>query len=215
MLIKTINTVDYVDEITECLSKVIESIGDKDIFIYPSKLYIEKIINGYGEMFGAFIDDKLIGFASVIFPGNRVNNLGNWFNLDSKELEKVVQLEHIAVFPQYQSLGVGSELFAEIIKKYHNSYDYLISTVSPKNIKSLSLAFKYEQQIRIHKNLYGVERFIMFRCFKKKYVITKTIMVDVCNTADTIQLLCKGYYGLSFTEDKKSLILARGYYEKI
>lgn len=215
MLIKRIESLCHIDEIMICLSDVVDSINQKDIFIHPSKDYIERIIKGFGVLFGAYIDDKLVGFASVIFPKNNHNNLGKWINLKDTELNRVVQLEHIAVLPKYQNSGVGSALFTTIIQTYQKSHQYLVSTISPKNISSLSLAFKFDQYIKKHCVIYGVERFIMCRCFDKKYTIKTFEALKVNNINKMCCLLDKNYTGISFTSDKESIIYAWGYYEKI
>ena len=213
MLIKTLYQ-ESINEIVNCLTEV-KTACSKDIFIIPTKEYIEKILDGYGRVFGAFYDNRLIGFASVVFPKNGKHNLGTLLNLDKEELNKVVQFEHIAVLPEFQNIGLGSILLDTIIKEYKDSYDYLISTISPKNIKSLSLAFDFEQQIIKQLNVYGVDRYVMLRNLNKRFTICNSITIDIYNTAKIIDLLNNGYCGISFNEKKTAIVFARGYYEKI
>lgn len=201
-----------IKQIIECLNSVVGTLKHRDLFIAPSQEYIETIIRGYGIMAGAFLGDRLIAFASIVFPHKGKNNLGHLLNFNSEKLLSVVQLEHFCVSPDFQGRGLAKKLIDFLLAELAPQYTILLSTVSPKNQKSLTIAFKERQQIVLFANIYGVDRYLM--CRNLMDYSTDMQISELELTVDNIEeirhALNNGYVGVAFGAAKASILFIKG-----
>lgn len=197
-----------IKQIKNCLIIARKTRINENIFIIPTIDYINKIINGYGKSAGVFIADKLIGFASIVFPKKGKHNLGHLLNYNESKLLSVVQLEHIFVLPDYRGNGFAKYLIKYLLNDIDKRFSFLLSTISPQNINSLSVAFKIKQKIIKLVNVYGVSRYLMFANLNEsskgeelgRYFIHYQHIDKINN------LLVQGYKGVSFGNTKDTIL---------
>lgn len=202
---------DDIDIIESCLTLIVNELDDDSLFISPSIEYIKKIIAGYGRIAGVLEKNQLIGFASIVFPHQGRNNLGHFLGMNKENLLKVVQLEHICIIPLFQNNGYAKKLLNFLLYDVSPQYNIMLSTISPKNIKSLSIAFGIGQRIFHHSTIYGVSRYIMFGDLSlSKWPEIKPIKeVSVLDTENIISLLHNGFVGINFDKTKSYIQFTR------
>lgn len=199
-------------EVGTCLEAMASEFS-KEIFIVPTIKYIQTIISGYGYTAGVFDKESLIGFASIVFPKLGNHNLGYLLNFNNQSLLSVVQLEHIYLHPEYRGKGIALDLLDHLLAELEPKYKLLISTISPQNISSLSLAFKLHQRIIAFSKVYDVKRFIMlcelpnFQVYKKE---EPTIELPTDEIDKIVNLLNLGYEGISFGSNKSTIKFLQG-----
>ena len=208
-----IRIVDYsdFDQIVKCLNSVVETLDDSEIFVAPSPAYIHTILSGYGKMAGIFTNNHLVGFASIVFPRRGKNNLGHYLGINSETLLTVAQLEHFCVVPAYRGKGLAKKIIDFLLADLPSQYTILLSTVSPKNNQSLSIAFNRRQRIVSFINIYGKDRYVMC-CFLKDntdYKYTQRVMVKSINMGEITRLLKLGYIGISFDKTNSSILFVK------
>ena len=208
--IRIIDCSDF-DQIIKCLNSVVETLNDSELFVAPSPEYIHTILSGYGKIAGIFTNNHLVGFASVVFPRRGKNNLGHYIGINSETLLAVAQLEHFCVVPAFRGKGLAKKAIDFLLADLPSQYTILLSTVSPKNNQSLSIAFNRKQRIVSFKNIYGKDRYVMC-CFLKdstNYNYTQRVMVKSTNVGKITRLLELGYIGISFDETNSSILFVK------
>ena len=150
----------------------------------------------------------LIGFASIVFPKLGKNNIGHYINMNNETLLSIAQLEHIYILPDFRGNGLAKKLINYLISKIDHKYTILLSTVSPQNVSSLSLAFNINQKIIAFTNIYNVNRFIMYRDLTHNLTYYKNDFVEILTTDihKIIKILNHGYAGIHFGINKSTLI---------
>lgn len=194
-----------------CLETIISEL-DKELFVTPSIEYIDTIISGYGYSAGVFLENTLVGFASIVFPKLGKHNLGYCLNFKDEDLLSVVQLEHIYLYPEYRGKGLAKRLIFFLLNKINSKYSILLSTISPNNISSLSLAFSIFLKIVGFANIYGVNRYIMYRNLSCNSECSNQISVEIQITKlnEIVNLLNLGYVGISFDYYKNFIRFIKG-----
>lgn len=205
--IRIIDCNDF-NQIIACLKVVVAEIEDREIFIPPSNEYIKAIIAGYGEMAGVFTEDTLVGFASVVFPRKGKNNLGHLLKLDIEKLVSVVQLEHICILNEHRARGLAGKLINFLLARLNTQYTILLSTISPHNIPSLSVAFKRHQRIVALIDIYGTTRYLMYQNLMQNFSSSNNPALEIkaSNLTQIAHMLSNGYVGVSFSIDKSSIL---------
>lgn len=199
------------DQIVKCLNSVVETLDDSELFVAPSPEYIHTILSGYGKTAGIFTNDRLVGFASIVFPRRGKNNLGHYLGINSETLLSVVQLEHFCVLPTFRGKGLAKKTIDFLLADLPSQYTILLSTVSPKNNQSLSIAFNKKQRIVSFINIYGKDRYVMC-CFLKDSADNKyaqRVMVKSINVGKIARLLKLGYIGISFDKTNSSILFVK------
>lgn len=117
---------------------------------------------GMLEFWAAVEQDRLAGAFSVIFPGLTELNYGYDLGLSAEELRRVVNMDTIAVHPDYRGRGLQKTLMQTAEQALSQSGDkILLCTVHPDN--RYSLRNVQEQGYVIQKRLekYGSVRYIL------------------------------------------------------
>lgn len=94
-----------------------------------------------------------------------------------------------------------------IIDNCKLKYDYLLSTISPQNTASLSLAFSCGQNIVLFSEIYNVPRFLMFKNLKNDVVLELNSLLQIPreNIYEIKQLNNTRYIGYSFNNTKQKI----------
>lgn len=152
------------------LQELITSMLPKDIFVPDSDETLARSFLNDDLLLGVFVDDSLIAYRYISFPGESENNLGIDAGVKKKHLDKVATFETSIVHPQYR----GNKLQAIMMKKgleivKERGARYAVSTVSPKNPYSLKNLIDSGFRVVATKIKYGgVERHIMLNDLGKE-----------------------------------------------
>lgn len=195
------------DKLIICKNEVIKELTPSNIFIPPNDTYISTILNGYGKIFGLLHDNKLIAFASIIFPKNGNQNLGKYLMFDDLQLKQVAQFEHGLVISTYRGHGLLKKILIEHLKYIEKDYSFFLSTVSPYNIPSLRTGFSLGQVIKSHIYYHGFERFILYKEFKHLFSFENAIK---CNSIEELDIYLSNGYAARYNFDNKCYLIAKG-----
>ena len=196
-------------DVEKCMEHLKKEKFDREIFVTPTLKYIETIISGYGKTFGVYSDNILAGFTSIVFPKKGKNNIGHHIQLSDYDLLRVAQIENLYIRPEYRKKGLGKNLLKYSISHIENNNTILLSTISPNNTSSLSIAFELEQKIINLIHIYGVTRYLMFKDYLENHNSIKTngiIEVNRTNYLKTGELLHAGYEGVTFNKTKDKIL---------
>ena len=131
----------------------------------------------------------------------------------------VAQLEHFCVSPGFQGRGLAKELIDFLLAGLAPQYTILLSTVSPKNHKSLTIAFQERQQIVLFANIYGVDRYLLCRNLEDYSMEMQmpALELSVDNIDEICHALNSGYVGVAFGVANASILFIKGrkYHETI
>ncbi|WP_304819248.1 hypothetical protein [Thomasclavelia cocleata] len=178
------------DKLVICKNIVSKEVPS-NLFIPPNDTYLSTILSGYGKILGFLYSNKLIAFASIIFPKTGKQNLGKYLMFGNSQLNQVVQFEHGLVISAYRGHGLLKKLLLEHLKNIELKYLFFLSTVSPYNIPSLNTGFSLGQVIKSHISYHGFERFILYRKFTHSFSFEKALKCK--NIIELDSYLNKGY----------------------
>lgn len=146
---------------------VIKNLRDPVIFEPASIEFIQHCLKTDGKMIGVIIKNQLIAHCAIYFPRHNNNNLGLDLSFPENILDKVAQLEVVAVHPDYRGNLLGLTMSNQALKIMKTfQFHHACVTVSPKNFYNLNvvlklgflikkLALKYDGKLRyiLYKNL--------------------------------------------------------------
>ncbi|MBZ9685562.1 GNAT family N-acetyltransferase [Clostridium estertheticum] len=144
------------------IKESLESIND---FYFDDYDFYKHHLDKGGKILGCYVNDTLVAYGVLIFPGFDNDNLGYDFNLSKDELLKVAHLDSVAVHPDYRGNKLQYILFSLLEKiSIEKGYKYLCSTVSPTNKFSLNNLLKLGLEIKIEKEKYDEKnRLILYK----------------------------------------------------
>lgn len=142
-----------------------QSLDSIDDFYFDDYDFYKHHLDKGGKILGCYVNDTLIAYGVLIFPGFDDDNLGYDFKLEKDELLKVAHLDSVAVHPDYRGNKLQYKLFSLLEKiSIEKGYKYLCSTVSPTNKFSLNNLLKLGLEIKIEKEKYdGKNRLILYK----------------------------------------------------
>ncbi|MFO7970090.1 MAG: GNAT family N-acetyltransferase [Bacillota bacterium] len=161
-------TFNEVHKIHDLMTYIDDIIRDDSIFDLDDIEFVKRHIKATGFTVGVFDNERLIAFLIVRIPNKEKDNLG--YNLEIKELDKVIHMESLGVHPDYRGKGLQKKMirYAEKLLE-EGKYKYLTCTVSPKNTHSLKnfQALGYEIELKA-KKYDGYQRYILKKIVKNK-----------------------------------------------
>ena len=193
-----------INEIIRLQDMVSDYTQNKELFVSDPRDFIlnEVLQLDKGRAIGVFVENQLIAYRTITFPGKGEWNLGKELDLSEESLEKVVNLEATVVHPDYRGNRLQAKMLAITIQHVEElGYDYLFSTVSPFNYPSLKSVM--DAGLKIYSldkrgGVYGGKwRFLLRRNLRELDHQQFESIVKVENTDLTIQmeLLKKDYVG--------------------
>ena len=182
---------------------------------------IEELTGPDAICVGAEAGGRLVGFFGVLFMGKREDNVGHDLGLPSHELQLVAYFKAINVLPEYRGRGLQKRLtqalFAEMgvdppptlasghcsippaARLAHQPFEWLCSTVSPRNQPSLKSFIDCGFVVQGLKPKYrGYMRFLMNR--RRQYKPREHgdfVPVPVTDYETQINLLKRGWVGVA------------------
>ena len=194
--------------VMECRDSVVRSLQDKSLFVEPTDSYLNKIVSGNGIPIGAFNQDRMVGFLSLVRPLEKYN-LGTMLNYHSDRLEGIWHLEHVAIREEYRGFHIGERLFYEAQKKLPSSRFEILESVSPLNRASLRLSTRIGFQIVAFRYLYfGLPRYILH--YPPENITEYTdILVKASDPETLSSWLEKGFRSYMYDANSDALKLGR------
>lgn len=193
-------TTHQLDEILTLQRKVIESLST-DSFLQP--LTVEEfnyILNGKGQMIGAYYNEQLIAFRAMLEPEIDEEHLGKDAGLAKSEWASVLYSEISNVDPDFRGNNLqvllGEVLMREVDEE---RFHYICTTVAPFNIASLKDKFAHEMQIVSLKLKYGdLLRYILMKDLKQSVDsnrFTESHIIAMGNIEEQQRYLENGWIG--------------------
>ncbi len=144
-----------------------ETLTNDDLFYFDDYDFYKHQLERDGQILGCYIDNRLIAYAVMTFPGYDDDNLGYDLNISLAEIPYVAHLDSFVVHPNYR----GNRLqyrFSELLEKIalEKGYRYLCSTAAPSNINSLNNLLAIGLEIKLEKLKYGG---------KTRYILQKNL----------------------------------------
>ncbi len=146
------------------LQKEIISLINEESWFYPARTdELEDIINSTGHAIGLYIDESLIGYATIIYC-SKDNQLSKMFDIPNKYKPLTAILDDVAILPQYRGKRYQLLLWNYITLHFCSKIKFLLSSIHPDNIASLKNAFYFDMTITSQKKMYNnVPRYILLK----------------------------------------------------
>lgn len=219
-----------VAEICSVQDSVCNELAFPELYFPLSGQEIEELTGPDALCMGAESDGKLVGFFGVLFMGAREDNVGHDLGLPAHELPLVAYFKAINVLPEYRGKGLQKRLtqalFAEMGvdpppriasthfsrplatgRPAHQPFEWLCSTVSPRNQPSLKSFIDCGFVVQGLKPKYrGYMRFLMNR--KRQYKPKEHgdfVPVPVTDYETQINLLNQGWIGVALEGGRTDL----------
>lgn len=190
----------WLDRLLELQTVVMKHMDKRELFAGLTRDELLEVLETKGLTVGALIEERLIGFYSVLFPGLSDYNLGNDINLGEEELDRVVHLEGAGIDPLYRGNSLQKTMARICLYEALKSKKarYVCATVSPYNYPSIDHIFAMQLCISNIKPKYnGMIRYICYKDLQKGVLIDKTSIIDVAgdDIENQKRLLETGYLG--------------------
>ena len=156
---------ENINEILLLHPMVKETLKEDDMFYFDDYDFYKYQLHKGSKILGCYIDNQLIAYGVMIFPGYDPENLGYDLNFNQDELIFVAHLDSFLVHPHYR----GNKLqyrFSILMEKIalEKGYKHLCSTAAPSNIPSLNNLIDLGLEIKLEKMKYGgKQRYILYK----------------------------------------------------
>lgn len=186
------------------------NIRDHRLFVPDSGDFLKKFVlpPTRGKAIGVYVEDELIAFRTISFPGNSTSNLGRELNLVSSQLLKVVHLESTVVHPLYRGNRLQARILVPSLNYIKESgYEHVLVTISPYNYPSLSTIMKAGFTIKALKSRGGVYRGkVRFLLGKNLLEVSppqynETLSIIQSSISKQQNVIEKGYVGFGLQKD--------------
>ncbi|MBP2627133.1 MAG: hypothetical protein H6Q68_1844 [Firmicutes bacterium] len=194
---------------------VVEQLPEPELF-FPLEIgEIQEVLSDKGITLGAVVNGSLIGFSAILFPGLEKDNIGRELGLSENELTKVGYLKVSNVQPEFRGNSLQKKLrlcIGEIAAKCRD-WEYVVSTVSPKNYASIVGIFSLGLVIvNLQPKYQNYWRYTFYqnRVAPLK-VDRKTAEIVSCTDIERqVSLLQQGYYGYEFLKEHRCIVFGKG-----
>jgi GNAT superfamily N-acetyltransferase len=155
-------------EIQALMFEVISRLPFQDLFAMDDENGFLDLINGKGEVYGAFNNGTLVAYSVLAFPGVSESNLGSEFGVPEVELPFVAVLDSTVVHESVRGLGL-QRFFHELREKRakENGCLYLYSTVHPQNHTSINNLEAAGFTLQFTRPMYGGKN---RHCYSKRLI---------------------------------------------
>lgn len=195
----------HLAQVIELNDYVIKDLAKKDICVSLSLEEWKNVLGDNGIVLGVFVNQRLVGVRTILFPYDSEENLGRYIGLTEEEMSNVVHLDTTNIHSDFRGNSLQKRMIDITLKMLRKSRNlkYLFTTVSPFNIPSIkSILFFNIPIIGLELKYGGVLRFIFYQNLSNPLEIDKRNTVDVLNTDLKLQkeLLKRGYCGFKYSE---------------
>lgn len=172
----------------------------------PSDL--AELLGAKGVTIGAVVDEQLIAFCAILFPGLEDNNLGWDLELPQEELSEVAHLELVAVHPQYRGNSLQEKMTLKVVEeaKKIRTIRYLCETAAPTNYPSVKSTLKAGLVIvKLKLKYHQWQRYIFYQDFFEPLEVDleDTRLILAADFAKQRKVLAAGYCGIDLKRSKE------------
>ena len=145
------------------LQDVWQRMENKDWLYLDNPKYIREMMSsGTMQLWVATADNQIVASFSILIPGMHPFNYGYDLKFKEAALHQVVNMDTIAVHPDYRGKGLQHKLMTEAENwAFANGYSILLCTVHPENRYSLQNMLKLGYTICKELPMYGSTRYIL------------------------------------------------------
>ncbi len=149
-------TMDDIKKILTLQQKVTDTLTTKSFLAVLTEDDLENVLQGNGQLIGAFVKDRLIAFRAMLVPEFDEEHLGKDAGLDRSEWPQVIYQEISNVDPDFRGNGLQQYLGRILMRQVDtNRFKYVCATVAPFNIASLKDKFSHGLEIVALNEKYG------------------------------------------------------------
>jgi len=152
-----------VGALVDLLCAVRETMPVKEWFYVDTpEEFCHQMDEGIMELWLATDEDRIVGAFDLLVPGLREINYGYALGFTKEELLRVVNMDSVAVDPEYQGQGIQRKLLQtaeDWLKEQGNRI--LLCTIHPDNCYSLQNGLKLGYEIQKQLPVYGSVRYIL------------------------------------------------------
>ena len=192
---------------------VVNQLEDPAILQPLSTEELLNILNGHGEMIGAYDGEMLVACRALLRPNpDEDEHLG--IDAGATDLSRVIYQEVSFVNPSYRGHGLQKKLGHQLMEGLSlNNYDVVCSTVKPFNIPSLKDKFSQGLMVVALKLKYGGKlRYVFAKYLHEQPVFRgEKKIVEMGNILEQQKLLKEGYIGTTLHEKQDTWYIT---YEK-
>lgn len=154
------------NEILNVLLDTYHNMEDNSMFTKRDYLYVNNNIINH-KMIKVNTPDKIIACLSLIEPRYKPNNLGIKLGLSASELEKVMQIESVAVSRLHRGQGIQSKMINKALEEIDtDKHNIVLAQVHPDNIASKRSFLK---------NGFNVEKTVMKDGYNPRNILVRRI----------------------------------------
>lgn len=207
------------DDVMKLQDLIYSNLRDKDIFATDTKEDYLKDMKQGGFVLGVYVDNELISYRYVSFPGLTEKNLGLDLGMPPEVLLHSANLETTVVHPDFRGNKLQKmtlDFAVELIKE--KGYYHVFSTVSPKNVFSLANVMSAELKVKGLKKKYGQMpdnsdgkwRFILHRDLQEEVCAeySKLITLSLTDFHSQVKALNGGYIGHEVDKTDQKIVYA-------
>lgn len=188
----------HLSQVIELNDYVIKNLEKKDICVSLSTEEWKNVLGNNGIVLGVFVNQRLVGVRTTLFPYDSEENLGSYIGLPQEEMSKVVHLDTTNIHSDFRGNSLQKRMIDVTLKMLRKSknFKHLFTTVSPFNIPSIkSILFFNIPIIGLELKYGGLLRYVFYQNLLNPLEIDKEKAVAILNTDIKLQkeLLQAGY----------------------
>jgi hypothetical protein len=190
----------HLDQLDKLQKVVLDNMERKDHYTGLLVEEFENVLSVGGVTVGVFVEEELVGFYSILFPGHSEDNLGRDIGIPEKYFPDVAHLEAAGIHPDYRGNSLQKIMTSICLEQAMKikQIKYLCVTISPYNYPSLDHMFAFKLYIRDLKVKYGdMLRYICSKDMEEKQIIKadSIVEVEISGHSEQLKLLQQGYVG--------------------
>ena len=194
----------HLDEVEAVQAAVVETLPDRSFYYPLSRDILALSLGERGLTAGTFVDGRLVGFRSILFPRPGDENLGEDLGLPDSELRKVAHLERTAIRDEYRGNALQRRMTSHIIRLAGDAtrWRHLFSTVAPLNYPSMRDKFACGMLIcRLSIKYEGCWRYVFYQDVLDPIRVDpdRLLNVDGPDVRGQVEALKNGYLGYDLT----------------
>jgi hypothetical protein len=194
-------------EMMELQQIILQYIKDPDIYQPDNEEFMLNILTGNGRAVGVLVDNEIVAWHTLLFPGDSELNLGIDLKLPKDQLKNVAHLETSVVHPKVRKNSLHTIMQDELSKITNElNYYHLCVTVSPYNYPSIKGSIVAGLKIHKLKKKYdGKWRYILYKNLRNPAELCKDddVIVKSTELEKQQELLNKGYVGYRLEKIRK------------
>ncbi|MFB9328926.1 GNAT family N-acetyltransferase [Paenibacillus aurantiacus] len=158
-----------VSRIYAFMTDVISRLPSDELFAMGDEAYLLRHVDEQGEIYGAYIQEALVAYTIVAFPGLDEDNLAREYGVPEQHLSRVAVLEATVVHESARGLGLQRR-FHDLRERRARERGclHLYATVHPENAPSIRNLEAAGLRLQFTRPMYGGK---MRHCYAKRLLM--------------------------------------------